>query len=162
VCVCMHVYLWTLYSCSLSRSVQASQEDVRTQDGEEIFACVEDSLPTDSLALLCKMLPEKAETFVFNRLDYCAQVNFDLRSFCFLSDFSCNLQPFDLFLRRLSSVTPVFVFAFASASLINFGLEWTLNFFFLQLYSKQDDFHCIHYTLSASSQVQTEGNGSKV
>jgi len=80
------VYACT-YICGLSthasplRAVQASQEDVRIriQDGEEIAACVEDSLPTDSLALLCKMLPEKAETFMFNRLDCCAQVSFDLR-----------------------------------------------------------------------------------
>jgi len=33
----------------------ASQEDVRIQDSEAIAACIE-----DSLALLCKMLPEKA------------------------------------------------------------------------------------------------------
>jgi len=105
VCVCMHVYLWTIYSCSLLRSVQALQDDVRIQDGEEIAACVE-----DSLALLCKMLPEKAETFMFNRLDYCAQVNFDLRSFGFLSDFSCNIQPFNLFLR--SSFSRYFRFCF--------------------------------------------------
>ena len=41
---------------------------------------------------------------------YCAQVNFDLHSFGFLSDFSCNLQPFDLFL--CSSFTSYFRFRF--------------------------------------------------
>jgi len=83
----MHLYLWTIYSRSSLGGVQALQEDIRIQDGEEIAACLENRLPTDSLALLCKMLPEKAETFVFNRLDYCAQVNFNLCSFKFLSDF---------------------------------------------------------------------------
>jgi len=92
---------------------------------------------------------------MFNRLGYCTQVNFDLHSSDFLSDFSCNIQPLTSFFARLSLATPVFVFAFASASLINFGLEWTLNFSFLQLYSKKDDFHCV-CALSA----QTEGNGS--
>jgi len=55
----MHIYLWTIYSCSSLRGAQASQEDVRIQDGEEIAAWVE-----DSLAHLCKMLPEKADIHV--------------------------------------------------------------------------------------------------
>jgi len=39
---------------------------------------------------------------------YCAQVNSDLRSFGFLSNFFCNIQPFDIFL--CSSFTNYFRF----------------------------------------------------
>jgi len=115
----MHVYLWTIYSCSSLRGVQALQEDVRIQDGEEIAACLENNLLMDSLALLCKMLPEKAERHS------CLLCIGELGSsfIQFLSDFSCNIQPLTSFLVRLSPATFVFVFAFASASLINFGLE---------------------------------------
>jgi len=60
---------------------------------------------------------------VFNRLDYCAQVNFDLRSFGFLSNFPVTYKLSISFFARLSLATFVFVFAFASASLINFGIE---------------------------------------
>jgi len=51
----------------------------------------------------------------------CTQVKFDLHSFSFLSDLSCNIQLSTSFFARLSPAT--FVFVFASASLINFGLE---------------------------------------
>jgi len=60
--VCVHARIFV--DCLLMlvvACVQASQEDVRIQDGEEIAACFEDSLPMDSLALSCKMLLEKTE-----------------------------------------------------------------------------------------------------
>ena len=73
---------------------------------------------------------------------YCAQVIFVLRSFGLLSDFSCNRQPFDLFLR--SSFTSYFRFRFRLWLFNQFRSRMDAEFFHLQLYSKKDDFHCVH------------------
>jgi len=90
------------------------------------------------------MLPEKADIHVQQVGLLCTG---KLRSSFirfFFPDFSCNTQPF---FARLSPAT--FVFVFASASLIKFGLDLTLTFSFIQLYSKKDDFHCVNCALSA-------------
>jgi len=58
---------------------------------------------------------------------YCTQVNFDLHSFGFLSDLSCNIQPFDLFLR--SSFTGYFRFRFRLCLFNQFRSRMDAEFF---------------------------------